>query len=349
MSTGHTHGRTPVGLLGAILLIGVVESLIAGRSQALSTTPVLNARYSGQASLGAATHVPVLCLGDSQVKFGIDPTVIQERSGRAAFNLAVAGSPLPLSFYLFQHALEAGARPSAVVIGSMTLAAEPEPSLPLFAEFATIGDCLDLGLSSHDPILPARILLARALPSLRYRHAIRDRWLDKPDASKTTASDHLALWKAHHGGELVEPVPGKVVGLDAEEKAKLYGQPWRVSALNAGYFHRFMALAESRGITVYWVVAPVVNEAQKLRDELGLDAIHTKNLQALQAAHSNMVLLDARHAGFTAEEFHDSCHLNRLGAERLSAAVAEAIASGEGEPRVKDLATLLPEKRPPRK
>jgi hypothetical protein len=346
VSTRRTNGRTPVGLLGAILLIGVVESVVAGRWQALSTTPTLNARYSGQASLGAATHVPVLCLGDSQVKFGIDPTVIQERSGRAAFNLAVAGSPLPLSFYLFQHALEAGARPSAVVVGSMTLAAEPEPSLPLFAEFATIRDCVDLGLASHGPILPARILLARALPSLRYRHAIRDRWLGK---AKTSTVDHLALWNAHHGGELVAPEPGKVVRLDADEKARLYGQPWRVSALNAAYFHRFMALAASHGITVYWVVAPIVNEAQKLRDELGLDAIHTKNLQALQASHSNMVLLDARHAGFTAEEFHDSCHLNQFGAERISAAVGDAIASGEGEPRVKDLATLLPEKRPLRK
>jgi hypothetical protein len=336
----------PFGLLGAILLTGFVEGIVAGHWQAFTTSPTLNARYSAQATLGAATRVPVLCFGDSQIKFGIDPRVIKERSGRPAFNLAVAGSPLPLSYFLFRRALEAGARPPSVILGLMTLAAEPDASIPLFAEFASLRDCLDLALSTGDPVLPVRILIARAFPSFRYRHAIRSQLLDglvKAERQSRGASEHLALWNAHNGGEMVTPEPGKVVHLTSTEKSELYGNPWRVSALNANYFHRFMALAESRGINVYWVVAPIVPEAQKHRDELGLDAVHSKNLQALQAPHSNLVLLDARHAGFATEEFHDSCHLNQIGAERLSAAIGEAIAKGDGDAsRIRDLATLLP-------
>jgi len=57
----------------------------------------------------------VLCFGDSQMKFGIAPHVVAARTGRPAYNLAIVGGQPPASYFLLRRALEAGARPSAVL------------------------------------------------------------------------------------------------------------------------------------------------------------------------------------------------------------------------------------------
>ena len=61
----------------------------------------------------------VLAFGDSMVEFGVLPGVIAERSGLRAINLAVHDGSPAVSYFLLRRALEAGARPRAIVVDFM--------------------------------------------------------------------------------------------------------------------------------------------------------------------------------------------------------------------------------------
>jgi hypothetical protein len=105
----------------------------------------------------------------------------------------------------------------------------------------------------------------------------------------------------------------------------LFSQPWQVYSVWAKALRRTAALAEMHGVPVFWVIAPIIPEGQARRDALGFDAQHTRNLRAVMGRMPNVVVLDARHAGYPASAFFDSCHLNAQGARRLSAEIAEVI------------------------
>lgn len=217
----------------------------------------------------------------------------------------------------------------------MTFAGDLEIQSPLFHEFILLSEAFDLSTSTRDPQLLARLLLPRYLSSIKDRHAIRtatlDRLLLRPQTTNLSPARHVALWDNASGAELMDPNRAYNGRMESDKKGTLYGQPWRVSGLYAHYFHRLVDLAEKNGIPVYLVVFPIIPEAQALRDELGHDLAHTRNLQALQKRHRNLTIFDARHAHFNSDEFYDSCHLNRLGATRISAALGDLITRGSDD------------------
>src|SRR5262249_14227393 len=116
------EARTPIpwGLVGLIGLVLALETFVARHEVGLMTYVALNARYAVDQTR-TLDDCQVLCLGDSQVKFGIDPWTIEGGSGFRARNLAIASSPTPTSYLLLRRALDAGARPSAILVGHMTL------------------------------------------------------------------------------------------------------------------------------------------------------------------------------------------------------------------------------------
>ncbi len=322
--------RLPLGLFGMSILVFVIEGRVDSHGLDLSTVPLLNARYAAARASRIELNGKVVFLGDSQVKFGVDPREFESHSGRAAVNLAIAGSPPPASYFLLRRILDRGARPSAILLGHMTFAGDLEIQSPLFHEFVRFSEALDLSTSTRDPQLLARLMLPRYLPSIKDRHAIRTATLNalllRPQTTRLRPARHVALWDSASGAELMEPNPAYNGGMEPDKKDTLYGQPWKVSGLYAHDFHRLVDLAEKHGIPVYWVVFPIVPEAQSLRDQLGHDLAHTQNLRALQKRHRTLVILDARHAHFTSDEFYDSCHLNRRGAAHISAALGDLIA-----------------------
>lgn len=107
----------PLGLFGMLACVAIVELLLTrGEPDFLMAWQVL-VRYQSDAS--RRKDVPkdsVLCFGESLVSYGVVPSILEKRLGRRTFNLAVAGGKFPSSYFLLRRSLEAGARPSALVI-----------------------------------------------------------------------------------------------------------------------------------------------------------------------------------------------------------------------------------------
>ena len=114
--------------------------------------PELAARRPVRPRRGARR--PVLCAGDSLVKHGLIPKVIAARSGHAAVNLAVARGPAPATFFLFRRALEAGARPAALVVDfkPSVLVGGPRYNVRYWQEILTLRESLDLARSARQRV-----------------------------------------------------------------------------------------------------------------------------------------------------------------------------------------------------
>jgi hypothetical protein len=319
----------PWGVVGLVGLVLMVEGTLATREPALASYAAWNSTYAATEAGGKALDSQVLCLGDSQVKFGLDPKVIERDSGLKAYNLAIAGAPPPASYFALRRALKAGARPSAIVIGHMTLSGSPRKQGEQLIGFNQGRECLDLAWACRDADYLARLTVERAFGSVRLRDPLRKALRAALAGNKAPGlGEGLARmpgWVANRGAEIL-PENALFTGkMEPDLAERVYSQPWTVYSLYAKYFHRLLDLAEAHRIKVVWVVAPIVPEAQTRREALNLDALHTRNLRAVQNRHPNVVILDARHAGYPASLFFDSCHLNGLGADRLSRAVATVL------------------------
>jgi hypothetical protein len=101
---------------------------------------------------------------------------------------------------------------------------------------------------------------------------------------------------------------------------------WNPHPANLAYLDRFLALARSRNIPVYWLLPPIQPGIQELTEKSGFDAEYTRFVRRTQARFPGTVVVDARHSGFTADQFFDGVHVNRRGAARLSTALADTLA-----------------------
>src|SRR5690242_7088316 len=92
-------GRAPVGLLGMLALLALGERYVARHDLDLTNTAPVNWRYSGREARKTETG-SVLCFGTSLVKYGLLPRVIEQTTGRKAFNLAVCNGGMASSYYV---------------------------------------------------------------------------------------------------------------------------------------------------------------------------------------------------------------------------------------------------------
>lgn len=323
----------PAGLLGGLLLAAGIESVVWSHRLELSGYKALAARFADEQAGRAAARCEVLGLGDSQIKLGFDPVVVRRELGAEAYNLAVPGTPPPLALALFERVVRAGGRPRALVVGFMTFGGGPRENLEVFAEALTLRQCLELSRASQDPTLLGMLTARKLLPSLKYRDGIRSVTLALAArrspaggvGARSFAERLMDGWLTHQGAE-IHQADGRFDGrMEPELERRVYSGVWRVNPAFDGYFRRTAALAAAHEIPVFWLVSPIAPEAQRRRDDLGLDAAHSRNLRAILARTRNVTVLDARHAGFTADTFVDSCHLNSEGSERLTSAVARAV------------------------
>ncbi len=271
------RGRIPTGLLGMAGLIVAIECAFQSHWLDWSGYLVLNCQFAGAMARTEAVRSPILCFGDSQIKTGIDPTIFERTLGRRGYNLAVVGSPPPLSYFLLHRALDAGARPEAILLGHMTMAGSPVQAHH-FEAFVEPREFLDLVWQTGDTSYAATLLLTRLFPSFRHREAIRGQIVGQTH-SERRACESCAGWLAKNGAFLIPPKDDYHGQIEPELADSLYGKPWIVTALYAKYFHRLVDLAASRAIPVYLLVSPIVPEAQAGRDAKGFDTLHTRNLR----------------------------------------------------------------------
>jgi hypothetical protein len=317
-------------------MLGLVVAIEAGLERHhldLTRFYIHDWRVSGRSARLASPGCEVLCFGDSLVKFGVAPREIERRLGRPVYNLAVCDGQAPSSFYLFRRAIEAGARPSAVIVDYVPhlLAAGPRHNVRQWPELVTPLEALDLGLTAQHATLLAELALARLLPAVKDRYEIRVALLaalrGEPASRRAEIPAYVRQWCLNRGAQLCAPRPGYGGEIDPNHPA-YFPRAWKCHPTNETYVRRFLALAAANGVQVFWLLPPVTPRFQARRDRLGLEECQTRFIHTIQAEHANLTVIDARHAGFDHSRFIDPLHLNREGAAVLSAHLAGILARG---------------------
>ena len=313
-----------------LALVLVVEASVASLRDDLIRPLGESWRFAAQAAETQATGSDVLCLGDSLVKYGILPGEIEKRSGLKAYNLATSGGTTPSAFFLLRRALDAGARPRAVVVDFAALMSlnDGPPKLLNYPELATPRDCLDLAWASNDPGFFGASMVAKLLPSSRYRFEIRNALraaLEGRSASeRDSVKSHRLIWARERGAQPTEP--GRARHLQESLLIdRICPADWSCPPTDEAYVDRLLDLAGSRGIAVYWILPPLAPEVRDHRVARGSDAIYERFVRSVAARHPNAMVLDARAAGYDDSVHVDHLHLDRRGAAVLSADLASVL------------------------
>jgi hypothetical protein len=315
--------RPPSGLLGMLVLIVAVEAIITGRRADLVSALLEDWRVAALAAETKSKGRDVLCFGDSLVKYGVLPKVIEARSGLRAYNLATSGGTAPSAYFLLRRALDSGARPKAVVVdfNALMLPRDDPPNLLNYPELGSVRDCLDLGFTSGDPGFAGALALSKLLPSYCWRFEIRRSVLASLDGRSVSQRESLRFFRdfwANEAGAHPSPSGRK---RHPQEDTMIDGvspATWAFEPTDRAYIDRFLALAEARGIAVYWLMPPMAPEVHVRRGHRGTDALYDRFARSIAAKYPNAVIVDARNSGYDDSVHIDHLHLDRRGASVLS-------------------------------
>ena len=333
----------PVGFLGMIALVVLVESTLALHPLRFTETASLSWRVAAEAIPREAKGCEVAVLGDSLVKIGVIPEVIRAGSGRSTYNFAMAQAPAPASYFLLRRLIEAGGRPTSLVVDfkPSVLAGGPRFSLRHWQSALKLRELIELSRESGSPRLLVEIGLGQILPSYRDRTEIREAVRSSllGESAPTFATNRLALrnWSMNRGAHLNSsrsPFPGDV---SPEVHKKLLTEGWKCHRINEIYVEKLMKLAEAHQIPVVWLIPPLPPQLQAARERSGADAAYLKFARSIQARHRGLTVVDGRHSGYDDATFADHTHLNGRGAIGLSRDLALILRSPEGRPRWVDL------------
>jgi hypothetical protein len=321
----------PWGLLGAIVLAIAVEQSLARQPLSFTRPECWDWRISGQVASRTAKQFDVLCLGTSMTQQCLLPRVIKQRTGRRARNLAVCWGQVPRDFFLLRRALDAGAKPRALIIDvhPCCIAFDYRSANRFWPEFLGMRECLELSWTARDASFFASTTLAILVPSIRSRLQIRTNIQDSLRDVENNLSNLSRIFLRNlnqNQGAMVQRRRPDYEGTINEYYASiLLPDSWGLDPTNVRYLEELLALAASRGITVYWLIPPFAPALQERRVEKGLDAAYTRFVRDFQGKFPNLVILDARYSGYVHTVFNDAAHLDRQGAITLSNDVAEAL------------------------
>ncbi len=326
--------RRPSGLLGMVFLVVLIEAAFSSRRAEFVTPWADDWRLTSEAARSKATTADVLCFGDSLVKYGVMPKVVEARSGLKAYNLATSGGTMASSYFLLRQAIEAGARPKAVMVDVVALMLlEDVPPKPLnYAELGTWRDCIDLGWTAGDGDFLGQLLAAKLLPSYRWRFEIRRATLaalegQSNPSKRSELASFRTLWNRENGAQ---PSPASRV-FHPQEDFLIDGvspEKWACDPKDRTYAERFLSLAEAHQIDVYWLIPPMSPGVHARRAVRGTDARYDRFVRTIVSKHPKTVLLDARPSGYDDTVHLDHLHLNRQGAMVLSADLADVMVEG---------------------
>jgi hypothetical protein len=332
-------GRWPCGLIGMLAFLIAIESTLSHLDRGLLPISAADWRLTRAASRGEATRAEVLCFGDSLVKTGVVPAVIESTLGLRTYNLAALGAPPPASFFLLRRALEAGAKPRAIVFDfkATTLVSEYNGFVRDWAELLDPRDALDLAREDHNLDFFGLYSVHRFIPSMRLRldlrAAVTSQINGQPTPTQIPWLTVLERQRERNHGALLhgisgfrghpDPFPGGAI--PAAERHIFYPEIWNPRSTNLKYVQKFLDLTEARQIPVFLIIPPIHPGAQAERERRGLDAAYRIIVQKIRARYRNVVVLDGRLEGFGYEFFVDSNHLDREGALTQSEAIATVI------------------------
>ncbi len=339
--------RAPLGLLGMLALVASVEGFVGRRPLEFTNPASLSWTLSAAAARDEAPAADVLCLGDSLIKHGALPRVIESVVGGRACNLSVCAAQAPSTYFLFRRALERGARPRALVVDFAPdlLAGGPQYQERCYQELLSARECLELAWLARDSGFLARVALGRLLPTVRGRFEIRSAILSamggRPSGLVDVNRTYRRNWGVNGGAEYTPP--NGYAGEIAPETPRQYmAQAFACQKVNARYLTKLMRLAASRQVPVYWLLPPIVPGLQAERDRSGAEAALEAFLKTQIERHAGLTVLDARRAGVPGTRFVDAVHLNGPGGAALSVGIGEALRHSAPLPRWTPL-VLAPE------
>ncbi len=316
----------PGGLLGAIGLILAVEGVLGWWNPRPRTFGVAEYQFA-VAAFPDASKYEVLCLGDSMVKEGLLPRVIAARTGRPAYNFAISGGRPPVTYFMLRRLIDAGARPSALVVDFTPAVASADfrDNLAGLAELVSPGDAFDLTWTARDPWIAVTMALDWVVTTLRGRF---ERY--GPGAAEKLAP--LLRNLAENAGALVLPAnPRSSTTAEFWNERSNLRSPWACDPVNAVYVERTLALAGAHNIPVFWLITPMHPRVQAGRERLGLDDGYTRFVRSIAARHPNVCVIDGRRSAYDPDRFIDATHLDRRGAFVLSVEVAAIVGRHDPE------------------
>ncbi len=254
------------------------------------TDPVsLSWRYSAKAAESEARDSQLLCLGDSLVKHGLIPSVIERTSGLKAANLSAARGSTLLTYCLLRQVLDSGARPAALIINAKpaVLLGGPEFNARPWQEVLGLRDAPEMLQITRNAPFVASTLVGRLLPSLRARLEIQSAVMaavrGETDRIRSINPVLWRNWTVNHGANVASAVPAYNGELSAEAERPFYTDIFHVDPANAEAIERILRLAAGRRIPIYWVLCPLSPTLQSRRDQSGADELHDRLLKSIVA------------------------------------------------------------------
>jgi len=352
MRPNRKLGRQPLGFLGMVVAVIAFESFIGRHSFEFTNTATLSWSLSDAAARGDATNSEVLCFGDSLVKHGLIPEVIEARLRKRVYNLSICAASAPASYFLLKHAIDAGARPKSIIVDFMPdlLTGSPRHSSRNWPEILDYRELVELARAGRDFGFLVTMSRDRLLNSYRSRWEIRANLIailqGKVDPLRATNLIYQRNWGLHNGAEFTPDNPAFKGQVSEEDHFKLMSDHFWCNRVNRDYIHKFITLAESGGSRVYWLLPPVSPAIQRRRVESGADEKYSQFVRDVAARHPTLTVLDARRSHYDHTKFVDPVHLNGRGGVTLSHEVAEVLATGGTEwvwlPRYRDHALPRP-------
>ncbi len=318
---------TPWGLLGMVAIVFSIETWVETHRDRFASPVGAMFEASGRASRTASVGRDVLFFGDSVIKFGVAPKVIEARTGLKTYNLATIGSPASIPAILLRQALESGARPKAVVVDfKPTLLNLYEADPPSFGRIAGLGDGLKIAWTTRQPDNFTRFAVGWILPTYRDRFMIRMRLGEalsgQVDPAFQLPEARRVNWTVNLGAEILPPNPSSLTTPEFANERKNLDPNWSCHPVNVAAIDEFFRLAAAHDIPVFWLLTPVHPRVQAGRTQAGIDASWDRFL-AERTQGRNVVVVDARRLGVAPDLFVDATHLDRRGAATLSEALAD--------------------------
>ena len=325
--------RRPFGLLGMIVLIALVEGAIASHSTRFMLISQLDWQSTGRAAYRKAAGCEVLCFGDSMLKFGLSPRILQRDLGRRTYSFALLDGKPPASYFLFRRAIESGARPAAVTVDFQPecMAQDIRHLLenPNWSSLVNLREIADLSWNYRNPTYFARALCETLLPSIRCRAQIRSNAVIALNGACPPYFEENEKvkrnWKLNQGGLLLAKNQAFNGEVTPEVARSGFIDRWWSKPENSNYIRRFLALAEQHQIRVYWIIAPNAPKVLAAQDKMGLSARYTRYLQSAMQKYRCLRVIDTRSAEYGADVFVDPVHLDRDGNLSMTHGVASIL------------------------
>ena len=295
----------PWGVAFMVVLIVMIEWLVTRYRLELTDPVSMSWCSSALAVKTESADCDLLCLGDSLMKHGLLPSLIERETGQRTVNLSAARAPTFLSYLLLRRALGAGARPRAIIINAKPaiLMADLQFNARYLEEIVMARECLEIAGLTRNRSFLLSMIVGRLLPSLRSRLEIQTNVLSavRGESDRIGAINRVLLrnWTVNRGANVAATVSANPETVRPDVEARLHPSSFYVDRTNAEGIERLMRLAENRSIPVFWLLPPLSPALQSLRDQSGSEARYEQFIRSFMARYPRLLtVLDVRRAGF---------------------------------------------------